>query len=183
MKTSCQFCAESFKTFETYRDHIKSQHYEDINLNIKLEPVTFASEYKCTKCEFSWIYKNKEDNLCIFEVEGQRYCVYCKNEAICSKRLDKHYKNYFNGIETLDDIVYPELWIPVERTRYSCCCCGNLRTPYYSRKTYKLFSFYSWPEHLFCETCFDNLKSAVKRPEWDPFTNCECCFGYYLKTK
>jgi len=127
MKTSCQFCAESFKTFETYRDHIKSQHYEDINLNIKLEPVSFASEYKCTKCEFSWIYKNKEDNLCIFEVEGQRYCVYCKNEAICSKRLDKHYKNYFNGIETLDDIVYPELWIPVERTRYSCCCCGNLR--------------------------------------------------------
>ena len=88
MKVLCQFCAESFQDFEPYRDHIKSQHIDDVNLNIKLEPITFAKEYKCTNCDFAWIYKTKQDNLCIYEIEGQRYCLNCKNDSICSKRLD-----------------------------------------------------------------------------------------------
>ena len=178
----CQFCAQICDNFETYRDHIKSRHTDDVNLNIKLEQISLAKEFKCKTCEFSWIYKNKQNNLYIFEVEGQRYCADCKNDAICSSRLEKHYKNYFEGIETLDDIVFPEQWIPVEKGRFSCCCCRKQEKPTYSRK-YNLFSFYSWPEHLFCIDCFDNLKSAVKREDWDPYSYCECGFGYYLKTK
>ena len=178
----CQFCGEVFDNFETYRDHIKSKHIEDVNLNIKLEQLTFAKEYECKTCEFKWIYKKNQDKLCIFEVEGQRYCTDCKNDAICKSRLEKLYKNYFDGIETLDDIVYPELWVPIEKTRFTCCCCSKQENPIYSKK-HNVFSFYSWPEHLFCVDCFHSLKSAVKTSDWDPFTYCECGFGYYLKTK
>ena len=100
MKVSCQLCAESFQDFETYRDHIKFQHAEDINLNIKLEQITFAKEYKCKTCEFDWIYKNKQDNLSIFEVEGHRYCADCQNKAIITGCLVMNaikVKNHISG--------------------------------------------------------------------------------------
>ena len=188
MKISCQFCVfpklTIFKTFEAYRDHIKSQHTQDTNLNIKLEHVTLATEYKCKKCEFSWIYKNvnvKQETLILYMIDGERYCVDCKTKAINKIRITKFYKNYCEAVESLDDIAHPELWIPVEKINYSCCCCSK-RNPAAFKLT-QLYSFFKWPEHLFCAECFQNIKSAVKRPDWDPYTFCECGYGYYLKTK
>ena len=83
MKITCQFCPEIFQNFESYRDHIKSQHSQDTNLNIKLEQITLATEYKCNKCEYTWIYKTgnvKQETLILYAIDGERYCVDCKTK-------------------------------------------------------------------------------------------------------
>ena len=151
MRFACNFCSEFFSDFLTYERHLKARHKDVKRIQVK-EIKLEREQITCVKsCE--WL--NCHDKHVLYNVDGNRYCEDCKRECIAYLRIKKAYKSYLDQIEDLNDILYPDLWVQVEKDWFECCWCVDTRHGDEEGGTF--YEFANHPEHILCDRCFQNL--------------------------
>jgi len=179
MKFSCEFCAEFFSDFSTYKNHLKKQHKKDTLINVEVKKLD-KSEIKCTE-NCNWLERYKKHVL--YNIDGSRYCKECKIECIPKLRIKKAYKAYFDRIRHLDHIIHPELWVEIDQNWYSCCWCYEYNHGD-EDGTEKTFQFVGHERHRFCESCFEYVQDSRYNyifKEQDQYHRCQCKYAKILR--
>jgi len=152
MKFMCNFCKEFFSDFLIYKTHLREQHDDEKQVNIK-EIKLDKESISCVKT-CNWLEGAQKHIL--FNIDGSRYCADCKGDWIAHLRIEKAYKCYLDQIEDLDDTLYPDLWVQVEKPWFECCWCVDTRHGDEEGGTF--YEFVNNPQHILCDRCFYHLK-------------------------
>ena len=169
MKFTCNFCTELFSDFLTYKGHLRKQHNVEKRIIVK----EILLEKRCISCVESCNWLERQKSHALYNVDGNQYCEDCKRACVARLRITKAFESYLDQIEDLDEILYPDLWVKVEKNWFECCWCVDTRHGDEEGGTF--YEFAKYPKHILCDRCFDHLKEKDSFSRCQPSSYCSEC--------
>ena len=177
MMFMCNFCTDYFEDFLTYKRHLNYQHYEE--KRVKITKINLEKERISCVNSCNWLEDSKEHIS--FNIDGNKFCADCKGDRIGHFRMEKAFKGYMEKIRDLNDIFHPELWVSVKRHYFDCCWCEETRNGDEGGGTF--YEFANYPEHVFCDSCFRQVRKLKSFSYGDPKYRCQCEYWKILENR